>query len=55
MARVGITQAGLTGQARLVAIQQIKARILEIQKQLIILITQLIHILQTELANMLGR
>ncbi|MFH0739771.1 MAG: right-handed parallel beta-helix repeat-containing protein [bacterium] len=47
--------AGLTGQARQVAILQIKLQILAIQKQLIILITQLIQILQAELANMLGR
>ncbi len=46
--------AGLTGQARQVAIQQIRDMITQIQKQLIILIGQLIQALQAELSNMLG-
>jgi hypothetical protein len=46
--------AGLTGQARQVVIQQIKIQILEIQKQLIILISQLIQALQQELAKAIG-
>ncbi|MDD5738369.1 MAG: metallophosphoesterase [Candidatus Pacebacteria bacterium] len=47
--------AGLTGQARQVAIQQIRDMITQIQNQLVILIGQLIQALQAELANMLGR
>lgn len=43
--------AGLTGQARQVAIQQIRDMIIQIQKQLIVLIGQLIQALQQELAK----
>ncbi|MDD5738995.1 MAG: putative Ig domain-containing protein [Candidatus Pacebacteria bacterium] len=45
---------GLTGQARQVAIQQIRDMITQIQKQLIILIGQLIQALQQELAAMVS-
>lgn len=41
--------AGLTGQARQIVIQQIKAQIAEIQKKIIILINQLIQLLQEQL------
>jgi hypothetical protein len=43
--------AGLTGQARQVAIQQIRDMITQIQKQLIVLISQLIQVLQQEIAK----